>query len=863
MSGAKRYHILKFGGTSVTGAERVDVIARVVRERRREAIPVIVVSAFTGVTDALRAAVMAAARREWRPHLQRIVERHEALAGELLQLDRPRVTPRLAQHGDELGRLLQGIELLGETSPRILDMVQSFGERLSAELIAEALTIRGVPATSCDARQMIVTDGHFGEATVEWSSTESAVRRHFATADEVQVVTGFIGATADGETTTLGRGGSDYTAAILGAALDAEAVEIWTDVQGVMSADPRIVVDAFPLRSMSYDELLELSHWGARVVHAPAVRPLRDRGVPLRIRSSLDPADPGTLISSDGGSGCQSPIRGIASVDRVALVRLQGASLTAGAGLMSRLFGAFARARTRLLLLSQASSERSICVAVHPDSLDASLRAVEAEFQLERRAGVLKAPAVENACSIITVTGEGMRERPGLAGRLFGVLGERGICVRAIAHGSSELSISLVIDADDEPTALRAIHATFFSTERRPIELFLAGPGRVGSVLLDQIAATAGSGVRVAGISRRGAVALADEHSDLTRWRDSLGLSAAALRDLVDAAVRSRHHPRVFVDCTASPAPVAYYDELLRAGVAIVTANKIGLSRSTAEYRRAGRAEERGARCYFETTVGAGLPVLRTIEDLVATGDHVRHVEGVLSGTLGYILGAIQQGASFSAAVREAYEKGYTEPDPRQDLSGADVARKLLILGRVAGFDLEPGDVHVEPLVPDWTELSIDAFWKRLATLDDEVAARCAETRAAGRRLVYLGRVDRTGASVRLAAIGPDHPAWTLSGTENLVAIASDRYADLPLVVRGPGAGPDVTAAGLFADILRAQAETHDRPLHAVPGHRQQAEQGIEQSPPASYTAPDVVTAACDTISCVAPRRIRESRTSA
>jgi bifunctional aspartokinase / homoserine dehydrogenase 1 len=833
MSSAKRYRVLKFGGTSVTGAAQIDVVARVVRERAGAAAPVLVVSAFAGVTDALRAAVVAAARGEWRPHLEQIIERHEALATDLLRLEMPKVLPRLAQYREELGRLLQGMELLGETSARTLDVVQSFGERMSAELIAEALTARGIRASACDARRLIVTDAHFGEAAVAWADTAVSVRRHFADAHEVQVVTGFIGATAQGDTTTLGRGGSDYTAAILGATLDAEAVEIWTDVEGVMSADPRIVRDAFLLRSLSYDELLELSHWGARVVHAPTVGPLRDRDVPLHIRNSLNPDDPGTLVSRGGGSGRRSPVRGIASVDRVALIQLQGIGLSVGSGLTSRLFDALARVRCKPLLLCQASSERSICVALHPDSLNAALNVIDEEFQLERRADVLDAPAIEEACSIITVIGEGMRERPGLAGRVFGVLGDRGINVRAIVQGSSELSISLVIDAADEATALRAIHDAFFSQQRRPIEVFLAGPGRVGSVLLDQItAAGSGSGVRVrvAGIARRGAVALSEDGIDPACWRDTLGLSAASLQELVDAAVNSRRHPRVFVDCTASPEPVAHYAELLRAGVALVTANKIGFSGSAADYERFCSADERGARCYHETAVGAGLPVLRTIEDLVATGDGISQVEGVLSGTLGYILDAIQRGTAFSAAVREAYDRGYTEPDPRQDLSGADVARKLLILGRVAGFDLEPADVQVEPLVPDWAGLSIDEFWQQLGTLDDDVAVRCEQTHAAGRRLVYLGRVDARGVSVRLEAIGSEHPCWSLRGTENLVSIVSDRYATLPLVVRGPGAGADVTAAGVFADILRARAQAGDRPLYAAPHTASDRRQSVKRS---------------------------------
>lgn len=823
---ARRFRVLKFGGTSITGAERIDVIAQVTQQRMHDSVPVLVVSAFAGITNMLRRAVEAAARGEWRDELQVIVERHDALAVELLGLDAPKVMPALTQHTKELGRLLRGIDLLSESSPRTLDLIQSFGERMSALIVAQALTERGVPAAPCDARRLIVTDSHFGEAGVEWPATEKAVRDHFAAAPGLQVVTGFIGATVTGETTTLGRGGSDYSAAIIGAALDAEAVEIWTDVPGVMSADPRIVADAFPLRSLSFDELLELSHWGARVVHAATVRPLRERDVPLYIRNSLDPADPGTLVSRGGGSDSRSPVRGIASVDHVALIQLQGTGLTLGGGLTPRLFDALARVRTSLLLVCQASSERSLCVAIQRDSLPASLRALQDEFRLELRAGVLDAPAVEDACSIITVIGEGMRERAGLSGRLFGVLGNRAINVRAIAQGSSELSISVVIDIADESRALRAVHDAFFVPDRRPVEVFVAGPGRVGSAMLDQIAKSHGAGNRVlvGGIARRGAVALADGGLDPGYWRDAFGLSAASLPELVDAAVHSERHPRVFVDCTASAETVGYYEQLLHAGVAVVTANKVGFSGETIQYRRLTAAGERGARCYYETAVGAGLPVLRTLEDLVATGDRIRQVEGVLSGTLGYILHEVQQGLPFSVAVRQAHEKGYTEPDPRQDLDGGDVARKLLILGRSAGFTLDPADVRVQPLVADWSDLSIDEFWDRLPLLDDDIAARCAEARTAGRRLVYLGRVDPRGASVRLETVEADHPCWNLRGTENLVSITSDRYEDLPLVVRGPGAGPDVTAAGVFADVLRARAEAGDRPLRAASARPRRAE---------------------------------------
>lgn len=813
--GPNRFRVLKFGGTSVTGAERIAGIERIVRDRAGTSEPVVVVSAFAGVTSALLEAARAAVDGRWEPMLETLMVTHRRIAEEVLGPRAAGLAPRLDEHGDQLARLLHGAELLGDASPRTLDQVASFGERLSALIVAQALAARDIPAATCDARGLIITDDRFGEATVDLRATELSVRRHFDGARGLQVVTGFIAATPAGETTTLGRGGSDYTAALLGAALDAEAVEIWTDVPGVMSADPGSVPDAFVLRSLSYDELLELSHWGARVMHAPAVRPLRERGIPLHIRNSRDRSDPGTVVSATGGSQPNSPVRGIASVDRVHVVQIQGGALLPGPGLTTRVFDALARARSKVLLVSQASSERAICVALHPDSIAASLRELEAEFALELRAGALDPPVIEDGCSIIAVVGEGMRERIGLAGRLFSVLGTHGINVRAIAQGSSELNISIVIDAADEAAALRAVHAAYFAPRQRAAHLFLAGPGRVGSALLAQIARAPDPGRQlvVAGIARSGHVLIDDGGIDLAGWREALGPRPDPLESLVEAALDSPHHPRIFVDCTASDEPVAHYARLLRAGVAVVTPNKTAFAGGRAAYGELAAAQDPGARCYHETTVGAGLPVLGTLADLVATGDAIDAIEGVLSGTIGYILDHVMGGTAFSAAVRDAYERGYTEPDPRQDLSGGDVARKLLILGRKAGFDLEPDDVEVEPLVPEWGPLALDELWDRLAEIDDAIGRGRDDAHAAGQRLVYVGRVTPAGAAVRLETIGPRHPCFNLRGPENLVAITSARYDELPLVVRGPGAGAEVTAAGVYADILRACAEAADRPL--------------------------------------------------
>lgn len=799
-------------------------VASIIAAQFEKGPTIAVVSALGHMTDELVTASEWATAGDARyvTKLKEIRQLHLDGAEELASpQDRDDVTRAIEAILIGLEELLRGVSLVRECTPRTQDGVLSCGERLSTILVAAALRARGIDAEACNTVGLIVTDAKFGEASVNMAATRERVIPHFERPGPLQVVTGFVGGTGAGEITTLGRGGSDYTATLLGAMLGAEAVEIWTDVDGVMSADPRIVQEAFSLESLSYDELMELSHWGAKVMHPAAVQPARDHGLRLLIRNTMNRAFEGTEVR-EVAPATRGPVRGIASINKVSLLRLEGTGLQGSTGTAERLFGALARRRISVILITQASSERSICFAVEPGKLKEAVEAIHGEFELERRADMVDDLVVEERCSILAAVGDAMRESPGIAGRIFDVLGHHRVNVRAIAQGSSELNISLVVTQDDEERALRAIHRALFRPPGRSIRLYVIGVGRVGGALLDQIHAQIGKlrarGVEVllAGLARSKGAVLDGPGMDLGQWREASALAAndpegpTTRADLVASAIQSDHPCRIFVDATASSEVIEDYEALLGAGVAVVSANKIAFSGTLERFQTLQRLGAQGMGLFFETTVGAGLPILKTIEDLVATGDTIDRVEGVLSGTVGFISDRLMAGSTFSDALKEADDLGFTEPDPREDLGGRDVARKLVILGRMAGFSYELDDVRVEPLLPGdgWTDMTVEEFWKRLPEVDAYFSELREQALAAGTVLRYLASVDSTHASVRLTEVPPRHPCASLSDSENLVTIISTRYADTPLVVRGPGAGPEVTAAGVFADILRALAES-------------------------------------------------------
>ena len=799
--------VLKFGGTSLESPERIRAVINIVRDQEPVSELVVVVSAMSGVTDDLTEAARVAASSiseltTYSNTCASIEARQRAAVKELVDpTEAPALIGRIERRLEELTDLLHGVSLVRECSPRSLDQISSYGERLSADLVAAALRKRGVDAEYADARAFIVTDTNFGDARVELEATERAIRDHFDNHKALQVVTGFLGASVDGETTTLGRGGSDYTAALLGSALAADRIDIWTDVNGVMSADPRLVANAFSLEELSYEELMELSHFGAKVVYPPTIHPARARRIPLVIRNTFEPSFTGTHINEHAAAS-EKPVRGIASIHDISLLRLEGDGMLGVPGTARRLFEALAREHINIILITQASSEHSICFAVAPNDVAKAGRSVDEEFTLERRAGLVDPLIIERDLSIVAAVGEGMCERPGIAGRLFSVLGSEGVNVRAIAQGSSELNISLVIARDDEKKSLNAIHAALLGEPRRTVHLFVLGTGGVGSELLSQINAqnerlrAKGLELRLSGLAASRTMRLSRQGLEFKQGKGLLEDGSANDLDELAQFIEATPGPRILVDVTASPDVPKLYERLLTRGVAVVTANKLPLAGPMKDFERL----HRHARLYYEATAGAGLPVIRTLAGLVDTGDTIERIEGVFSGTLSYLCNRIREGIPPLSALQEARDKGYTEPDPRMDLSGMDVVRKLLILARTAGIAIEPEEVSVASLVPDG---EIERFGDTVADAQD----RAPE----GAKLCYLAKLDNGRATVGLEAVEASHPAASLDATDNMFAITTARYRETPLVIRGSGAGPAVTAAGVFADILQACAELESR----------------------------------------------------
>jgi aspartokinase/homoserine dehydrogenase 1 len=811
--------ILKFGGSSLATIDRIRDVARIVLEEARRGPVIVVVSAFQGVTNQLLECAYLAAKADRRTEAawKKVVHRHRSAVNDLLGKRRgARVRSQVNILLGELHEVLHGIELLGHGPPRALDLVASFGERLCALIVAAHLS-RFYPARFVDARQFVMTDDHFTNANVNFVKTNRAARGHFAGLFRsggrrlIPIVTGFIGSTSDGQTTTIGRNGSDYTAAIVGAALSADIIEIWTDVDGVLSADPNVVASAFVLPRITYEEAMELSYFGAKVLHPAAIAPAVAKGIPLLVKNTFNPKAPGTLISRAGKNG-DHLAKGITSIAGLTLLTLRGLSMVGVPGNAERLFRGLASRGVSVILISQASSEHTICFAVRDTDAAAATAAVRQEFRLELHHKLTSLDQKPDQ-TIIAVVGDQMKGHPGVSGKMFGALGRHNINISAIAQGASERNISCVVDTAQQSRALNIIHGAFFERRKR-LALFVIGTGNIGGTLLRQLREqrhyllSRGFDVNVIGIANSKRFVLNPGGINLGRWRENLAASRQRmdLKTLAIEIAKLELTDAAIVDCTAADSVVRTYPDFVRANLHIITPNKRA---NVLPWRRymslMNLLRERQVYFFDEANVGAGLPVMSTIRDLIASGDVIKKVEGIFSGTLSFLFNNFDGATPFSELVQTAHSNALTEPDPRDDLSGEDVARKLLILARQTGSKIEISDVEVENLVPK--KLAGGKFSPRFFTLlarrDLFMSARLNRARSRGAVLRYVGTLEGNRARAGIKEFPHDHPIAATKGSDNIIAFTTKRYAHTPLVVQGPGAGADVTAMGVFSDILK------------------------------------------------------------
>jgi aspartokinase/homoserine dehydrogenase 1 len=776
----------------------------------------VVFSAFGGVTDNLIhiSKLALEGNLEYKTRLAELEKRHLDAVRELLTVQKQSsILAQVKFMINELEDVLHGVYLVKERTPRTLDYIMSFGERLSAYIISEAFKASTIAAEFLDARNVVKTDSNFGYAKVDFELTNKLIVDHFKHHQDLQIITGFIGTSETGETTTLGRSGSDYTAAIFAGALRSTDLEIWTDVDGMMTADPRLVKKAFTVPQMSYEEAMELSHFGAKVIFPATMQPAMVNRIPIWIKNTFNPTFEGTVIHADSKNG--KLIKGISSMKGVSLLNLQGSGLLGVVGASSRLFSSLAREKINVILISQASSEHSICLAIESIHQSQAKSAIEREFQYEIRNEEIDEVQIESELSIVAVVGDGMKHSPGTSGRMFTALGKNGVNVMAIAQGSSERNISAVIRQADVAKALNALHEAFFLSDRKLLNVFIVGTGLIGKALLTMIDDQFNK-LATENLLEVNVVATANSKKMLFK-QEGLNLKSAVV-DMIESGeamnmdryvehMTALNLPNsIFVDCTSAEEVTAHYDAILSANISIVTPNKKANSGSMEKYKSLKQtAFKRSAKFLYETNVGAGLPVINTMNDLLLSGDKVISIEGVLSGTLNFIFSSYSDGKKFSDVVKEAKAKGYTEPDPRDDLSGMDVARKILILSRETGLPFELDDIQVQNLVPEDCRKSnsVDQFFKDLEKHDAAFEKLLKETTSKKQKLRYMAVLKEGKIKVELSSVDDQHPFYSLSGSDNIILLTTERYHERPMVIRGPGAGAAVTAAGVFADVIR------------------------------------------------------------
>ena len=821
--------VLKFGGSSVGTSEAISKVIAIVKARVNATPTIVVVSAMSGVTDQLILLAQTASQgnEAYKTIIQNLAEKHEDAVRALLPTSQQPETLSIVKE------LIQEIEfncaeLFNQSalSLRMQDQLLSYGEILNSTIIAAAFKATGVDQTWLDSRLLIKTNSTYFNAVVDHEATNKAIQQYFASNQHaLYVAPGFIASNAAGHTTTLGRGGSDYTGALYAVALKAAALEIWTDVSGMMTADPRIVPNAKLIPKISYQEAMELSHFGAKIIYPPTIQPVMQAHIPVWIKNTFEPEHPGTLIEIASPKDNHF-IRGISSIKDICLLSLEGAGMVAIPGFTKRLFDALAKKQIGIILITQSSSEHSISVGVSIQYTHLAKIAVDAEFEEEINIQLLEPLIIEKELSIIALVGEQMRNHPGVSGKMFTVLGANGINIRAIAQGSSEKNITAVIEAHDVHKAMNLLHEAFFESTYKQVNVFIAGVGNVGSQLIEQIKMQAANlqstlrlQIKIVGIANSKKHLINTAGIDLSHWNDQLAAApASSIQDYVSAILGHNLLNTIFVDVTANAAVADSYAQLLSKGVSVVACNKIACSSLYADYARLkSLAQNNHAAFLFETNVGAGLPVIGTLNDLIRSGDKINTIEAVLSGTLNFVFNNYEGGKggkTFAQVVRQAQDEGYTEPDPRLDLGGTDVMRKILILAREAGHPLEMKDIGNESFLPlSCFNGSVEDFYIELEKQEPHFKQLYDAAAEAGCKLKFIAKFERdanaikskgASAKVRLQHIQPSSDFYHLYGKDNLVLFYTNRYPEQPLVVKGAGAGADVTASGVFADIIRA-----------------------------------------------------------
>ena len=809
--------VLKFGGTSVANAENIRKVSCIIQKAAKTEPVLAIVSALGGITDVLLQAARKAAQgtEDYKQLLEQAELRHLEVVKELIPVVKQSSSLSLVKKQfNEIDDICNGIFLLGELTERTTDKILSYGELISSQIISAALQANGIENAWKDSRDLIVTDSSFTHAVVDFSATNEKIQRYVAgKKSNVHILPGFIASDVNGITTTLGRGGSDYTAAIVAAAVNATALEIWTDVSGMMTADPRLVPNAKAISEISYQEAMELSHFGAKVLYPPTVQPVLATNIPVWIKNTFAAEDEGTLIKKQSLNN-GNDIRGLSSISKIALLSLEGSGMVGIPGFSKRLFESLANAGINVILITQSSSEHSICVGIDDANAKKAKEVIDKAFAAEIKGGSIDPLTVEQDLAIVALIGDNMKNHPGISGKMFGALGRNGVNVRAIAQGSSERNISAVIASVDVKKAINVLHEEFFENTYKQVNVFLTGVGNVGSKLLAQLEQQQQYlqqhlrlQLKVVGMANSKKMLFNDDGIDLSTWQDSLEAGDSMELSKFIQNVKSKNlRNSVFADVTASAEVAATYDQLFEKSVSIVACNKVACSSPYQYYRKLkDLAREHNSVFLFETNVGAGLPVIGTLNDLLRSGDKVNKIQAVLSGTLNFVFNNYNGTRSFAQVVRQAQDEGYTEPDPRLDLGGTDVMRKIMILAREAGEQLEMEDISNNSFMPEsCMKGDVEHFYKEMEKHEAHFKKIYEEAEAKQCKLKFVASYENGKAAVGLQHINAQHDFYHLYGKDNVVLFYTNRYVEQPLVVKGAGAGAEVTASGVFADIIRA-----------------------------------------------------------